>query len=75
MMRTFHKRDAHVRSLFNAVSWRIAGSMDTFVISFIVTGRIELAGAIASVEVVTKIVLFYFHERIWETIRWGQQLR
>jgi uncharacterized membrane protein len=44
------------------------------VISFIVTGRISLAGTIASVEVVTKIALYYLHERAWGAIRWGQRL-
>ena len=45
----FDRGEAHTRSFLKAVSWRITGSVDTFVISFIVTGRISLAGTIASV--------------------------
>ena len=71
-MRLFTQGEAHSRSLIKAVSWRITGSIDTFVISFVLSGKISLAGAIASVEVVTKIALYYFHERLWAIIPWGR---
>jgi uncharacterized membrane protein len=48
------------------------GSVDTFVISYIVTGRLVFAASIASVETVTKIILFYGHERIWAAVPWGR---
>jgi len=67
----FSGREAHSRSLAKAVSWRITGTIDTFVISFIITGRITLAGSIAGTELLTKILLYYFHERIWAAIQWG----
>jgi len=54
----FDRGEAHTRSFLKAVSWRIAGSVDTFVISFIVTGRISLAGTIASVRVPATVVEF-----------------
>jgi uncharacterized membrane protein len=65
-------REAHSRSLFKAVSWRITGSIDTFVISFFITGRLTIAGSIAAVEMFTKIALYYGHERAWAAIRWGR---
>jgi uncharacterized membrane protein len=68
----FTQGEAHTRSFINAVSWRASGSSDTFVISLFVTGKIGLAGTIASVEVVTKIVLYYLHERAWAIIPWGR---
>jgi uncharacterized membrane protein len=64
--------EAHSRSLIKAVSWRVLGSIDTFVISYFVTGHIVAAASIASVESFTKIVLFYFHERAWGAVKWGQ---
>jgi uncharacterized membrane protein len=64
-------REAHRRSLAKAVSWRITGTLDTFVISAIVTGKLTLAGSIAATELLTKILLYYFHERVWATIPWG----
>jgi uncharacterized membrane protein len=63
--------ERHRRSLVKAVTWRITGSVDTFVISFIITGRLALAGSIAGTEIFTKVALYYFHERVWAVVRWG----
>ncbi|HEX7945824.1 MAG TPA: DUF2061 domain-containing protein [Phenylobacterium sp.] len=67
-----HPPESHARSVAKAVSWRVVGSMDTFVLSFLVTGNLVWAGSIASVETLTKIVLFYVHERVWRRVRWGR---
>jgi uncharacterized membrane protein len=67
----FSGREAHSRSLAKAVSWRLTGTIDTFVISFIITGRVSLAGSIAGTELLTKILLYYLHERVWSRISWG----
>ena len=64
--------DNPVRSLAKAVSWRVTGTVDTFVISWIVTGQILLASGIAFTEIMTKIVLFWLHERVWNRIAWGR---
>ncbi|QIO31354.1 DUF2061 domain-containing protein [Bradyrhizobium sp. 1(2017)] len=66
-------RDSHFRSMVKAVSWRITGSIDTFVLSFIFTGSVKVAGSIAGAEAVTKMILYYLHERAWSVIRWDQQ--
>jgi uncharacterized membrane protein len=68
----FRAPEAHTRSFVKAVSWRALGSLDTFVISFFVTGSFVFAGSIASVETVTKVFLFYFHERLWALAPWGR---
>ena len=68
-------REAHSRSFAKAVSWRITGSIDTFVLSFIITGSFKFAGSIAVTEMVTKIVLYYFHERAWAAVPWGKSAR
>jgi len=65
-------REAHLRSLAKAVSWRFVGSTDTFILSFLVTGNAVWAVSIASAEAVTKIVLFYLHERAWRLVPWGR---
>ena len=70
-MNLFKGREAHGRSFAKAVSWRIFASIDKFIISFFVTGKISLAGTIAAVEVMTKIVIYYLHERAWAAIPWG----
>jgi len=65
-------REAHSRSLAKAISWRATGTLDTFVISYIITGQLVLAGSIAGTELLTKIVLYYGHERVWAVIPWGR---
>ena len=68
-----HMRDSHPRSIAKAVSWRITGSLDTFVLGFLFTGSVKLAGSIAGAEMATKMILYYLHERAWSVIRWDQQ--
>ena len=63
--------DSHARSVAKAVSWRTLGTVDTFAISWLITGTSALAGGIAATEVATKVVLFYLHERAWNRVRWG----
>ena len=63
--------DSHARSVAKAVSWRTLGTVDTFAISWLITGTAALAGGIAATEVATKVVLFYLHERAWTLVRWG----
>jgi uncharacterized membrane protein len=62
----------HFRSLAKAISWRITGTLDTMVISFVITGRIRLALSIGFVELFTKIGLYYLHERVWNRIAAGK---
>lgn len=66
-------KEAHRRSLLKAVTWRITGSLDTFLISWLVTGHAVMAATISAIEVFTKIFLYYGHERIWARIRWGRR--
>lgn len=62
-------RDSHPRSIAKSISWRITGSVDTFVLSFLFTGSAKLAGSIAGTEMATKMV----HERAWSGFRWHQR--
>ena len=61
------------RSLAKAVSWRITGSLDTFLISWLITGQPHIAAGITVVELITKISLYWFHERIWLKVKWGRK--
>jgi len=64
--------DKHYRSLVKAVSWRITGSIDTMIISFLITGKLKWALTISGVELFTKIGLYYVHERLWEKVPLGR---
>jgi len=61
------------RSFAKALTWRTTGTLDTFLISWLITKKPLVAGAIASTEVLTKIFLYYFHERLWNRISWGRK--
>ena len=64
--------DKHYRSLIKAVSWRVTGSIDTLIISFLITRTWKWALGIMSVEFFTKVMLYYFHERVWEKLNFGR---
>ncbi|WP_445737949.1 DUF2061 domain-containing protein [Mariniflexile sp.] len=70
--KTDSAKEKPLRSIVKSISWRIIGTLDTILISWIVTGHLALAFKIGSVELVTKMVLYFFHERIWNTIKWGK---
>lgn len=60
------------RSIAKSISWRVIGTLDTIIISWIVTGTLSLAFSIGLIELVTKMILYFFHERIWNNINWGK---
>lgn len=62
------------RSALKSITWRIIGTADTFVISWAITKEPITAGAIASFEVFTKTMLYYFHERGWNKVKWGRNV-
>ncbi|MGD8908454.1 MAG: DUF2061 domain-containing protein [Chromatiales bacterium] len=61
-----------IRSLAKAVSWRVTGSIDTMLLSWFFTGNLAIAAAIGLTEVLTKMVLYYLHERVWNRIPLGR---
>ena len=61
--------DTHRRSLLKAVSWRVLGTLDTFLLSWLITGRVDMAAAIGGTEVITKMILYYLHERAWTKVK------
>ena len=65
--------DRHYRSLIKAVSWRVTGTLDTIIISFLITGQIRWALTIGFVELFTKVALYYLHERLWNRITFGRK--
>jgi len=62
------RADKPVKSLLKTISWRIVGTADTMILSYIMTGKISIAVSIGTLEVFTKTILYYFHERIWSHI-------
>ncbi|MEM5565938.1 DUF2061 domain-containing protein [Psychroserpens sp. AS72] len=60
------------RTLVKTISWRVLGTVATIVISYAITGTLALAFSIGFIELISKLVLYYFHERTWNKIKWGR---
>lgn len=58
------------RSVVKTISWRIIDTLDTILISWLVTGTLKVAISIGSIELITKIILYFLHERVWNNIKW-----
>ena len=62
------------RHLSKTITWRVLATTDTFIIAWLITGKIDWAAGIATIEVATKMILYYWHERIWcKYIRFGRE--
>ena len=68
VLKVSDRTDKPVKSIIKAISWRIVGTVDTMVISYFITGKASFALSIGGLEVFTKTVLYYFHERVWSRI-------
>ena len=64
--------ESHYRSLAKAVSYRVLGSAATAIIAFVFTHKPLLSLGVGAADMVTKVVLYYLHERIWERISLGR---
>jgi uncharacterized membrane protein len=60
--------DKPLKSFIKSISWRIIGTLDTMLISYFITGKMTLAVSIGGIELVSKTLLYYFHERLWAHI-------
>lgn len=60
------------RSIVKTISWRVVGTLATVTISYLITGTLALAFSIGGIELVSKMVLYFFHERAWTNIKWGK---
>jgi len=64
-------RESRLRSLLKATSWRVLATLTTGLIAFFITGEVETAIMIGSIEFVLKFAIYYFHERLWQLIPRG----
>lgn len=73
LSRHFHHRSA-VRSTLKTITWRAVGALDTTIISLALTGRLAISASIGGAELVTKVLLYFLHERLWLNVSWGSGL-
>jgi hypothetical protein len=60
------------RSFTKSLSYRIFGTLSSWLVVYVITGKGSLATLIAFWETVVKVVIYYYHERAWNKIRWGR---
>ena len=56
---------SYKRHIAKTVSWRIIGTLDTMLLSSIITDSWTIGLTIGGIEVITKTVLYFLHERAW----------
>jgi uncharacterized membrane protein len=59
------------RSILKAISWRVIGTLDTMALGWIITGNPVMGLKIGALELVTKFILYYIHERMWVKSQFG----
>lgn len=64
--------DNHTRRVVNTLSWRITGTVDTILNSWLITREFKFALSIYFVEPFTKIIRYYGHSRLWNRIFFGR---
>lgn len=72
---TAGKWSSRKRHIAKTVSWRVVGTVDTMLLAWIITGSPLTGVKIGLAEIITKMVLYYLHERTWYRIDFGLQGR
>jgi len=62
------KEGTRARSMAKTISWRVIATITTTTIAYIVTGNLTMAAEIGFIEVISKMIFYYFHERVWNRI-------
>jgi uncharacterized membrane protein len=68
-------KDSNKRHILKTFSWRGVGTIDTIILSWIISGNPLTGLKIGGAEVVTKMVLYFFHEKLWYRINFGLNKR
>ncbi len=63
--------ESHRRHLFKTVSWRFIGTLDTIILSWVISGDAMIGLKIGGLEMFTKMILYYIHERLWYKVNFG----
>ncbi len=73
-MKLISLHEEHKRSALKAVSWRIIATSVTMFLVYVFTGKLELSASVGIFDVVLKMMLYFFHERTWNTISFGRSI-
>lgn len=62
------------RSFVKSLSYRIWGTLSSWAVVYVITGKGSLAALIAFWETAVKVFIYYFHERVWNKVSWGRRV-
>ena len=63
------------RTVLKSITWRFLATLTTFSLVWIFTGKLDTAIEVGSLEVVLKMMIYYFHERVWAKVRYGIEFK
>jgi len=63
--------DTRKRSIAKTITFRIIATLATIILVLVFTGSLTLAGTIGALDLVSKLIIYYTHERAWDKISWG----
>ena len=64
--------ESHFRSIVKAITWRTGGTVVTFAVAYMITGKFDLAARIGLLDTLIKLGAFYAHERLWNRLNFGK---
>jgi uncharacterized membrane protein len=64
------RKESRWRSTSKTATWRIVASLDTTLLAWFFTGNMATAVSIGGLEVFTKLILYFLHERAWSRIQY-----
>ena len=64
-IKTIKEKSVLKRHILKTISWRMVGTIDTMILGWIVTGNPLTGLKIGILEILTKMTLYFIHERIW----------
>ena len=66
---------SHKRHIAKTISWRIIATTTTMLLAWTISGNVEIGAKVAGLEFVLKMVIYYFHERVWYRSSFGLNTR
>jgi len=66
-----YKLVSRKRHFLKTITWRIVGTIDTVILGWLITGDSTIGLSIGGLELVTKMILYYIHERVWYKFKFG----
>ncbi len=63
--------DTNKRRIAKTFTFRIIATITTMILVIVFTGNLALASVIGVLDVISKLIIYYIHERVWDKISWG----